>query len=95
MNVTFRKVFKEQIWLYLYALKKRGDTIIDLIRKQIKNLIGKKVKVFFKYNTISYNIKKSGKLLECDDKFFIIDEVKDGVSGYSYEFVNAVMEDKQ
>ena len=67
----------------------------ELIRKQITELKGKKIKIFFKYNNVSYNIKKSGKLLDCDDKFFVVDEIKDGHSTYSYEFVTAVMEDKE
>jgi len=66
----------------------------DLIRKQIAELKGKKIKLFFKYTTVTYNIKKSGILLDCDDKFFVVDEIKDGVSTYSYDFVTAVMEDR-
>ena len=66
----------------------------DLIRRQIAELKGKKIKIFFKYATVDYNIKKSGKLIDCDDKFFVVDEIKDGVSTYSYDFVTAVMEDK-
>lgn len=66
----------------------------ELIKKEIKELNGKKIKVFFKYATVSYNIKKSGLLISCDDKFFVLDEIKDGRSTYSYDFVSAVMEDK-
>jgi hypothetical protein len=66
----------------------------DLIRRQIAELKGKKIKLFFKYATVDYNIKKSGMLKDCDDKFFVVDEVKDGISTYSYEFVTAVMEDR-
>ena len=68
--------------------------MVDLIRKQISELKGKKIKIFFKYATVDYNIKKSGMLLDCDEKFFVVDEIKDGVSTYSYDFVIAVMEDK-
>jgi hypothetical protein len=67
----------------------------DLIRKQIAELKGKKIKIFFKYATVNYNIKKSGLLLDCDDKFFVVDEIKDGKSTYSYDFVTAVMEDRE
>lgn len=67
----------------------------DLIRKQLTELKGKKIKVFFKYASVDYNIKKSGVVLDSDDKFFILDEVKDGRSTYSYDFVTAVMEDKE
>jgi hypothetical protein len=67
----------------------------DLIRTELKNLLGKNIIVFFKYVTISYNIKKSGKLLAIDDKFFVMDEVKDGRSTYSFDFVVQVMEDKK
>jgi len=67
----------------------------DLIRKELVNFLGKNIIVFFKYATISYNIRKSGKLLSCDDKFFVVDEIKDGRSTYSYDFVVQVMEDKE
>ena len=68
---------------------------MDLIRQTIAELVGKKIKVFFKYSTITYNIKKSGVLVACDDKFFVIDEIKDGRSTYTYDFVSSVMEDKE
>lgn len=67
---------------------------MELIRKEMKNLIGKKIKVFFRYATVDYAIKKSGILLECDNKFFVLDEVQDGRSVYSYDFVISVLEDK-
>jgi hypothetical protein len=67
----------------------------ELIRQQITELIGKKIKVFFKYSNVTYNIKKSGVLIGCDEKFFVVDEIKDGRSTYSYDFVSAVMEDKE
>ena len=66
----------------------------ELIKTELKLLLGKNVIVFFKYATISYNIRKSGKLLAVDDKFFVVDEVKDGRSTYAYDFVVQVMEDK-
>ena len=66
----------------------------DLIKTELKLLLGKNIIVFFKYATISYNIRKSGKLLAIDDKFFVMDEIKDGRSTYSYDFVVQVMEDK-
>jgi len=66
----------------------------ELIISEMKKLKGKNIKVFFKYSTVTYNIKKSGLLLEADDKFFIIDESQDGRSTYSYDFVSSVMEDK-
>ena len=65
-----------------------------MIKKGLKEMKGKKIIVFFKYNNIPYNTKKSGKLIDCDDKFFILDEIRDGVSTYSYDFVISVMEDK-
>ena len=67
----------------------------DLIRAELKKLLGKKIIIFFKYITISYNIKKSGKLVAIDDKFFVVEEVKDGRSTYAYDYVVQVMEDKQ
>jgi len=66
----------------------------ELIRRQIAELKGKKIKILFKYANVSYNLKKSGILLDCDEKFFVVDEIKDGRSTYSYDFVTAVMEDK-
>ena len=66
----------------------------DLIKEELNRMIGKKIIVFFKYATVSYNIRKSGKLLECDDKFFVVDEVKDGRSTFSYDFISQVLEDK-
>lgn len=67
----------------------------ELIRKQIAELKGKKIKVFFKYANVDYNIKKSGIVLDSDDKFFILDEIKDGHSTYSYDFITAVLEEKE
>lgn len=66
----------------------------ELIKTELKMLLGKNVIVYFKYATISYNIRKSGKVLAVDDKFFVLDEVQDGRSTYSYDFVVQVMEDK-
>ncbi len=66
----------------------------ELIKTEIRLLKGKKVIVFFKYATLSYNIRKSGMLLNCDDKFFVLDEIKDGRTTFSYDFVVEVMEDK-
>jgi hypothetical protein len=65
---------------------------IELIQKEISELKGKKVLVFFKYNNIPYLIKKSGIVLDCDDKFFILDEIIDGKSTYSYDNVNQIKE---
>jgi len=67
----------------------------DLIKKQIEEMKGKKVIVFFKYDTVHYLIKKSGLVLDCDDKFFVLDEIKDGHSTYSYDFVASVQEEKK
>ena len=69
--------------------------MFDLIKKELQNLVGKNIIVFFKYATISYNIKKSGKLLACDDRHFVLDEVKDGRTTFSYDFVVQVFEDNQ
>lgn len=66
----------------------------DLIKSELKLLLNKNIIVFFKYATVSYNIRKSGKLLAVDDKFFVVEEVKDGRSTYSYDFVVQVMEDR-
>ena len=67
----------------------------ELIRKEIGEMKGKKIIVFFKYNNIPYLIKKSGIVLDCDERFFIVDEIKDGKSTYSYDFVASVMEEKK
>ena len=61
----------------------------------MKELKGKKIIVFFKYSNIGYNIRKSGLLLDCDDKFFVLDEIRDGKTTYSYEFVVQVMEERE
>lgn len=66
----------------------------DLIKKEMEGLIGKNISVFFKYVTISYNIRKSGKLIACEDTRFILDEIDDGISPYSYNFITQVKEDK-
>lgn len=66
-----------------------------MIRKEIARLKGKKIKVFFKYNHIDYNVKKSGVVIDCDDKFFIVDEIMDGRSTYSYDWVISLEEDKK
>lgn len=66
----------------------------DLIKKELEGMIGKKIIVFFKYATISYNIRKSGKLIACDDTHFVLDERDDGRSTYSYNFITQVLEDK-
>ena len=66
----------------------------ELIRKEFLRLKGKIIKVFFKYATVDYNIKKSGKLIDCDDKFFILDDIKDGRQAYSYDFVISLEEGK-
>lgn len=65
---------------------------IELIQKSMNELKGKRVIVFFKYNNIPYLIKKSGKVIDCDDKFFTLDEVIDGRSIYSYDNVNQIKE---
>lgn len=67
----------------------------EIIKKEVLRLKGKKAKIFFRYNNISYNIKKSGTILDCDDKFFVIDEVQDGRTTYSYDFVISLEEDKK
>ena len=64
----------------------------DTIRQALKDMIGKDIAIFFKYPNITYNIKKSGKLLDCDDKFIVVQEVKDGKSFYSYDFIVSVSE---
>jgi len=66
----------------------------ELIKTEIKLLVGKKVIVFFKYSTLAYNVRKSGKVLAADDKFFVLDERDDGRASYSYDFVVEVKEDK-
>jgi hypothetical protein len=66
----------------------------ELIKTEIKLLKGKKVILFFKYAHLQYNIRKSGIILDCDDKFFIVQEVKDGRTTFSYDFIVEVMEDK-
>jgi len=66
----------------------------ELIKTELKLLLGKKIIVFFKYSTLAYNVRKSGKLLAVDDKFFVVDEIKDGRTTFSYDFVVEVMEDK-
>ena len=67
---------------------------MELIRKQMLELKGKKIIVFLKYAHINYPIKKSGTLLDCDDKFFVLDEIKDGKSTYVYDYVVQVMEER-
>lgn len=67
----------------------------ELIRKEFLRLRGKIIKVFFKYATVDYNIKKSGKLIDCDDKFFILEDIKDGRQTYSYDFVISLEEGKE
>lgn len=68
---------------------------MDLIRKEVKRLLGKKAIVFFKYAHIEYLIKKSGVVIDCDDDHFIIQEIKDGRSIYAYTFVKQIVEDLQ
>lgn len=68
--------------------------MFELIKKELKQLTGKNIIVFFRYGHLNYNIKKSGLLIECDDKHFVLDERMDGRTTYSYEFVVQVMEDK-
>jgi hypothetical protein len=68
--------------------------MFELIKKELGDLIGKNIIVFFRYATLSYNIKKSGKLIAMDEKHFVIDEIKDGRTTYSFDFVIQVMEDK-
>jgi len=67
---------------------------MELIRNRMKELIGKNIIIFFKYSAVDYNIKKSGKVLECDEKHFVLDEVQDGKSIYAYDFIVQIMEDK-
>lgn len=66
----------------------------ELIIKTMKELINKKIKVYFKYDSLSYNIRKSGILKDCDESNFVLDEIKDGTSVYSYSNVANVVEDK-
>jgi len=68
--------------------------MFELIKKELKQLVGRKIIVFFRYGHLDYNIKKSGLLIECDDKHFTVDERVDGRSTFSYEFVVQVMGDK-
>ena len=66
----------------------------ELIIKTMKDMIGKNIKVYFKYDSLSYNIRKSGVLKDCDKFNFVLDEIKDGTSVYSYSNVANVVEDK-
>ena len=54
---------------------------------------GKYIKIFFKYPEVDKLIIKSGLVLETSEDSFILEEVKDGVSGYSYDYVIEVRED--
>jgi len=66
----------------------------ELIIKTMKDMIGKNIKVYFKYDSLSYNIRKAGKLKDCDESNFVLDEIKDGTSVYSYSNVANVVEAK-
>jgi len=65
----------------------------DIVRKELERLVGKKVILFFRYSTFSYNVRKSGKLLEVGKDFFIIDEIQDGRSTFSTEFLVSIKEE--
>jgi len=68
--------------------------MLDLIKKEMRELIGKKIIVFFRFSKMDYNIKKSGTLISLDENHFVLEEIKDGRSTYSYQFIVQIMEDK-
>lgn len=45
------------------------------------------VKLIFQYPAMDRAVIKSGKVLEVDSRCFTVDEIKDGVSVYSYDFL--------
>jgi len=69
------KVFKLQCFIYE----------MEVMREIIK--VGEVIKVFFKYPNVNHIIIKSGEVISADDKSFILNEIKDGKTVYSYEFV--------
>lgn len=52
------------------------------------------IKIFFQYPNMAKGIKKSGTVISVDKDSFTIQEIKDGVATYSYNFIAEILREK-